>query len=87
MVRCKFSCVSNQPMTEGSEVMVVCFVAVNRGDAAGPEDPSNPYSAEDSVFGRYTPFARVELGIRNRAASDQFEVGKSYYADFTPAEG
>jgi len=87
MVRAKFTCVHKAPASEGSDVVEVRFQAVNRGDASPPEDPGNPYSAEDSVFGRFTPYANLMLGIRNPAASDQFEVGKDYYADFTPVEG
>jgi len=82
MVRAKFTVTAK---TEGDEVSIN-LQAVNRGDASGPSDLSNPYSAEDSIFGRFTPYGTISMGIRNPAASDQFEVGKSYYVDFTPAE-
>lgn len=40
---------------------------------------------EDQKFEQYTPTAHAEFRITNPAALAQFEVGKSYYVDFTPA--
>ena len=81
-VRAKFRCESKSD----GETVLLSLKAVNRGDADGPSDLGNPASAEDSIFGRYTPYGSLSMGIRNLAASDQFEVGKSYYLDFTPAD-
>jgi hypothetical protein len=43
-------------------------------------------SDENRKFFASSPSGSIELGIINQAAADQFEVGKSYYVDFTPAE-
>jgi hypothetical protein len=43
-------------------------------------------SEENESFYQYTPSGSIELGIVNENASKQFEVGKEYYVDFTPAE-
>ncbi len=40
---------------------------------------------EDQKFGKYTPSAHAAFRITNPAALAQFEVGKAYYVDFTPA--
>jgi hypothetical protein len=84
MVRAKFT-VTSKTTPEGSDTTAVKFNAVNRADAAPPTEADDPCSGEDSVFGKYTPWGTIEMGIRNPAAADQFEVGKSYYCDFTPA--
>lgn len=41
---------------------------------------------EDRRFQKYTPNAHAEFLIDNPAATDQFEIGKYYYVDFSPAE-
>lgn len=41
---------------------------------------------ENKAFWDATPNGRLEMTITNVAAADQFEPGKSYYLDFTPAE-
>lgn len=43
-------------------------------------------SEENKQFWKYTPSGSIELSINNTEASKQFEVGKEYYIDFTPAE-
>jgi len=45
-------------------------------------DPTIP---EDQRFQKATPSAQFEISIDNPAALEQFELGKSYYVDFTPA--
>lgn len=42
-------------------------------------------SEENKEFFRYTPFGRIELGTVNPEAFNQFEIGREYYVDFTPA--
>lgn len=37
-------------------------------------------------FGKYTPSGSINMTITNKAASDQFEVGKEYLVEFKPAE-
>jgi len=45
-------------------------------------DPSIP---EDQRFQKATPNASAEFQIDNPTALEQFELGKSYYVDFSPA--
>ncbi|NMV37258.1 hypothetical protein [Ralstonia insidiosa] len=40
---------------------------------------------EDQKFCKATPSGQIEIQIDNPAAVSQFELGKSYYVDFTPA--
>lgn len=41
---------------------------------------------EDRRFQKYTPTASAKFMIDNPAAVEQFEMGKSYYVDFAPAD-
>ena len=43
-------------------------------------------SEENKAFWNATPTGSLQLGIVNQAAWSQFELGKSYYLDFTPAD-
>lgn len=40
---------------------------------------------EDQRFQKATPSGCIKMQVDNPAALEQFEVGKSYYVDFTPA--
>jgi hypothetical protein len=40
---------------------------------------------ENKTFWKYTPCGSVELGTINAGAGAGFEIGKSYYLDFSPA--
>ena len=40
---------------------------------------------ENERYHKYTPCGSISISIDNPAASEQFEVGKSYYVDFTLA--
>lgn len=71
-VRAKVNCTKKQ----GNEV---CFTTVYETDETKSADP------EDVRFTKATPWGEIMLGIDNPAAMDQFEVGKQYYVDFTPA--
>ena len=42
---------------------------------------------EDMNFCKATPSGQIELQIDNPAAVEQFELGKFYYVDFSPAPG
>lgn len=42
-------------------------------------------SPENEKFYAYTPHGQVLLSTVNPAAYGQFEVGKEYYGDFSPA--
>lgn len=41
---------------------------------------------ENRRFTKATPSGSMEMTIDNPAASEQFQLGKYYYADFSPAE-
>lgn len=41
-------------------------------------------SKENKQFFSYTPSGKIEMHIKS-AAIEQFEIGKEYYVDFTPA--
>jgi hypothetical protein len=43
-------------------------------------------SDENKEFYKYSPSGSIELGTVNEGAAAQFEIGKEYYIDFTPAE-
>lgn len=43
-------------------------------------------SEENKEFFKNTPNGRIEVSVLNPAAAAQFEVGQSYYIDFTKAE-
>lgn len=45
-------------------------------------DPSH----ENSRFWAYTPGGSIELNTVNAEAVAQFDLGKEFYIDFTPAE-
>ncbi len=48
--------------------------------------PVTSGSEENKKFYEYTPSGKLELGTVNPEAWAKFEIGKSYYVDFTPAE-
>lgn len=39
---------------------------------------------ENQRYHKYTPSGCLEISVDNPAAVEQFELGKSYYLDFTP---
>ena len=41
---------------------------------------------ENKAFWDATPTGSLQLGVVNQAAWKQFELGKTYYLDFTPAD-
>jgi hypothetical protein len=43
-------------------------------------------SEENKAFWNATPSGNISLSITNPEAINQFEAGKEYYVDFTPAE-
>lgn len=49
-------------------------------------NPVHGNNEENAQFFKNTPNGRIELSVVNPAAAAQFEVGKEYYVDFTPAE-
>ncbi len=40
---------------------------------------------ENQLFHRYTPSGELRMYVNNPSAAECFELGKSYYLDFTPA--
>ncbi|MGM0882617.1 MAG: hypothetical protein ACQEXQ_16440 [Bacillota bacterium] len=76
-VRAKFYCAekrehANHVNTEKMETVVL--------------QPIMNGSEENKRFYKYSPSGKIELCIMNPEAAKQFEVGKSYYVDFTPAD-
>jgi hypothetical protein len=48
--------------------------------------PVTSGSEENKAFYEATPGGAIELCTLNEDAGKQFELGKEYYVDFTPAE-
>ena len=42
-------------------------------------------SEENKEFFKWTPGGTVQFNVMNLAAAANFEIGKEYYLDFTPA--
>lgn len=49
-------------------------------------EPDAAKDTENARFTQATPWGRIEMGIDNPKALEQFTVGKSYYVDFSPTE-
>ena len=43
-------------------------------------------SPENEKFFDATPFGKITMGILNEDALKEFEAGKDYYVDFSPAD-
>jgi hypothetical protein len=71
MVRAKFKVTDKTPNGEGF------YVSMSPVVGGSPENDS---------FYKWTPGGQIQLSTINTVAADQFEVGKEYYVDFTPAE-
>jgi hypothetical protein len=48
--------------------------------------PVTDGSEENKKFFDATPCGEIKVGTLSATAASQFELGKSYYVDFTPAE-
>jgi hypothetical protein len=72
-VRIKVICRSKQHDTGSPDQGTVALDAVTHG------------SSENEQYFSLTPAANVSLGILNPEAFAQFEPGKEYFIDFTPA--
>ncbi|MBI5545307.1 MAG: hypothetical protein HY901_15560 [Deltaproteobacteria bacterium] len=75
-VRAKMTVTQNKPQTADPEQRDVVLTAVYTDD---PNDPNHSWS-------KYTPCGQVMMTIGNPMASEQFELGKTFFVDFTPAE-
>lgn len=74
-VRAKFIChtIQNVMTTNpGEAVAVLTFVPV--------------YGEANKDWSKYTPQGKLEITITNPPAIAAFDLGKSYYLDFTPAD-
>lgn len=80
--RAKFRCTRRAECTDGGHAKNVTTVLVTMqavyGEGEG--DPNREWS-------KWTPTGQLEMSITNPDAFMQFEIGKSYYLDITPAEG
>jgi hypothetical protein len=63
------------------------FHCAHKDEASGQINFSPVYSGSDEnkAFFRATPSGSIVFQTVNPAAFHQFEVGKEYYVDFTPA--
>ena len=71
MVRAKFKVTEKTQLEAGFRVRL-CAV-YGTGDS------------ENAKFFKYTPNASIDMSVMSETAAAQFEVGKEYYVDFTPA--
>jgi hypothetical protein len=71
MVRAKFKCTIKAETGDTTHIVL---------------EPVVTGSKENEDFYKYTPAGRIDLGVVNKAAADQFEQGKEYYIDFKPVE-
>lgn len=72
-VRAKFRCVEKQDHNNTGEGSVKLEAVVGG-------------SEENDKFFHWTPSGTIQMGVVNKDAFAQFEEGKEYYLDFTPAE-
>jgi hypothetical protein len=70
MVRCKFKCTQKTETTGGFQVTL---------------EPVTCGSQENEQFFKWTPWGKMEFGTINEEAAKQFEVGKEYFIDLSPA--
>ena len=73
MVRAKVQCTKKESLENGAANLI--FYPVADG------------SKENKEFFNATPAGTISLSIVNPSAAKQFEQGKEYYIDFTPAKG
>jgi hypothetical protein len=77
-VRCKFQCVAKNHTHTHAPDSVFCeikLIPVWTG-----EDGAN------AAGSKATPQGQLTMGITNPAAIDEFDLGKFYYLDISPAE-
>lgn len=78
MVRAKFKVESVECTLHGNEKLQTIKLS--------PVYKNGDPNSENSKFWRWSPSGSIQLGCLNPEASKQFELGKEYYIDFTPAE-
>lgn len=69
-VRAKMTCSAITLSQSGREVKLL---------PVGGDTPEN------KTWSQYTPSGQITMFVTNPAAYEQFELGKSYYVDFTEA--
>lgn len=78
MVRAKFRCQSVQHIltnSPGEAAAVLVFAPVfDNGDGTNKQ------------WSKYTPNGKLEMTVTNPDAIAKFELGKSYFLDFSPAD-
>lgn len=62
------------------------FVCSMKNDNVIAFNPVYSGSKENEQFFRATPGGQIMLNVVNEDAAKQFEPGKEYYVDFTPAD-
>ncbi len=76
VVRAKFKVDSIESFAGSPELVTIRM---------SPVYPNQDPNHENSVFWKYSPSGKLELGTINPSAAGKFELGKEYYIDFTPA--
>jgi hypothetical protein len=77
-----------QQQLEADSMSVRCkFVCSFKEGQSVHFSPVYSGSEENKKFFQATPGGQIAFYTVNQAALDQFEQGKEYYVDFTPAEG
>lgn len=71
MTRCKFVCRDKKIDENGATIYM---------------SPVTSGSKENDEFFRYTPAGEIRIGIVSLETARQFEEGKEYYIDISPAE-
>lgn len=66
------------PQSNGTESLTMFGVSRNEGY---PEDGSD----ENNSYAKFSPSATFQLHLANPALVGTFEVGETFYVDFTPA--
>lgn len=54
--------------------------------AVGVHDRCPGENADNAIFNKWTPSGELWMSVDNPKASVQFEKGRAYYLDFTPAD-
>ncbi len=73
--RAKFVCQSIEEWAGGQRKVKLSVVYQPRPDGS-----------ENHGFTKATPAGTIEMQVDNPAAAVQFQPGKAYYVDFSPAE-
>lgn len=73
-VRAKFNCTEKKADEHDDSIVYVRFEAVVDEDG------------DNAQWSKWTPSGSVAMAITNPAAHNEFEVGKSYFLDFSPAQ-